>query len=358
MSALTNNPKVWRREQVPDLLQDHEKELSQTQGPIVLDLAGVVEMDSAGAAFLALVARKAHAERRPFSLVNVAPKIADVLNLIPFTDTTTPSSGSPDSWLVCIGDSLVRAYEGALTYLSFCADLAFFIVHGLLHPTKLNWRVIIYQMSELGSRAFGIVGLISFLIGGTLALQGAAQLRQFGANIFLADLIGISVTRELGPLLTAIVIAGRSGSAVAAEMATMQVSEEIDALKTMGLHPIKLLILPKSLAISITQPLLTLFADALAIGGGLLVAAMYLDVTPVAFLQRLSQALHVKDIVTGLIKSLAFANIIVSLGAVIGLATQGGADEVGRSTTKSVVWSIFSVIVADAAFSLVFYFGG
>ncbi|HET6344575.1 MAG TPA: ABC transporter permease, partial [Myxococcota bacterium] len=188
--------------------------------------------------------------------------------------------------------------------------------------------------------------------------QSAAQLRQFGANLFVADLIGVSITRELGPLITAIVVAGRSGSAIAAEIATMVITEEIDALKTMGLNVTRFIIVPKVVAISITQPILTVMANALAIFGGFLVAIFYLDVSPVAFLGRLQTALFVKDVLTGLFKSLLFANLIVTIGALCGLRTTGGADAVGRSTTTSVVAGIFAIIVADAACSLIFYFGG
>ena len=211
-------------------------------------------------------------------------------------------------------------------------------------------------MNYMGSQALGVVGLMSFLIGGVMALQGAAQLRQFGASIFIADLVGVSLTRELGPLITAIMVAGRSGSAVAAEIGTMVITEEIDALRTMGLNPTRFLIVPKTMSITVTQPLLTMFANVIAIFGGFLVAVFYLDIGPAAFFNRLREAVFLKDIITGLVKSVVFANIIVSIGALCGLRTGGGADAVGRSTTSSVVAGIFTVIVADAAFSLLFYF--
>ena len=201
-----------------------------------------------------------------------------------------------------------------------------------------------------------MVGLIALLVGITIALQSAAQLRQFGANLFVADLIGISITRELGPLMTAVVVAGRSGSAVAAELGTMTITEEIDALKTMGINAARFLLVPKVLAITIVQPLLTTMADFLAISGGLIVAVTYLDVSATSFLTRLQEALELKDILTGLFKSIVFAQLIVTVGALAGLRTQGGPDAVGRSTTGSVVAAIFAVIVADAAASLVFYF--
>jgi phospholipid/cholesterol/gamma-HCH transport system permease protein len=164
------------------------------------------------------------------------------------------------------------------------------------------------------------------------------------------------MTRELGPLMAAIVVAGRSGSAVAAELGTMVITEEIDALKTMGLHPTRFLVVPKVLAITITQPLVTMLANLAGIVGGFLVGVYYLDIGPDTFIARLQETLQLKDVVTGLIKSVMFAQLIVTVGALCGLRTAGGADAVGRSTTTSVVAGIFAVITADAVASLVFYF--
>jgi phospholipid/cholesterol/gamma-HCH transport system permease protein len=202
------------------------------------------------------------------------------------------------------------------------------------------------------------VGLIVFLIGLVLALQSAYQLRRFGASIYMADLLAISLTREMGPLMTAIIVAGRSGASIAAEIATMQVSEEIDALRTMGLNPVRYVVVPKFQAITVTVPALTIYANVLGIFGGLVVAVLYLDIGATAFLGQVFDALVVKDVVTGLVKSLAFAWIIVLIAAHRGFAARGGAESVGLVTTASVVSSIFWVIVADAGFSLLFYFGG
>jgi len=168
----------------------------------------------------------------------------------------------------------------------------------------------------------------------------------------------VSMLRELGPLMAAIVVAGRSGAAVAAELGTMTVTEEVDALRTMGLHPTRFLVVPKVMAISVVQPLLTAYANALGVLGGFLVAIVYLEVGPAAFMARLVEIVELKDILTGLCKSVVFAWLIVSIGAWYGLQTRGGADAVGRSTTASVVTGIFAVVVADALASMLFYFGG
>ena len=190
-----------------------------------------------------------------------------------------------------------------------------------------------------------------------VALQSAAQLRQFGANIFIADLVGIAMTAEMGPLMTAILLAGRIGSATAAEIATMTITEEVDALKTMGIHPLRYLVVPRFLAITITQPLLTVVANLLGILGGFVIAVTYLDLSASVFGHQLLDALRVKDLMTGLVKSIAFGWIIVFVGAHRGFQVRGGAEGVGLATTSSVVQAIFMVIAADAFFSLIFYFG-
>ena len=204
--------------------------------------------------------------------------------------------------------------------------------------------------------AFPIVALISFLIGFILALQSAAQLRQFGASIFVADLISISMTREMGPLMTAIIFAGRSGSAIAAELATMVVTEETDALKAMGLNPVRYNLVPKIHAISTMMPLLTILSMVLGILGSLLIGVVYLGIGVKPFMMQAINALILKDILTGLVKSIVFAWLIVITSAAYGLRVRGGAADVGRATTASVVTSIFLVILADSVLGLLFYF--
>jgi phospholipid/cholesterol/gamma-HCH transport system permease protein len=326
-------------------------------GPVTLDLAAVKEADSAGAALLSVFAKKMEAVGRNVRLLNVAPNVRRTLDLFPFAREIEPAREAPVGFRESVGSGSFLAFEVLVDFLMLAADTTFFAVQGLFQRRGIRWQTVLYEMASMGSRALGVVGLIAFLVGGTMALQSAAQLRQFGANIFVVDLVAISMVRELGPLMAAIVVAGRSGSAVAAEIGTMVITEEIDALKTMGLHPTRFLIVPKILAISITQPLLTVLADLLGIAGGFAVAITYLEVSPNAFVNRLEQAMFTKDILTGLVKSLIFAELIVTVGALCGLRTRGGADAVGRSTTTSVVAGIFAVITADALASLVFYFG-
>jgi phospholipid/cholesterol/gamma-HCH transport system permease protein len=203
-----------------------------------------------------------------------------------------------------------------------------------------------------------IVGLISFFIGIVMALQGAYQLQKFGASYYVTALVGVSVTRELGPLITAIVIAGRSGSAFAAELGTMKVSEEIDALEVMGLNSVRYLVVPKYLALLVMMPCLTVFSDAAGIMGGGAFTMYQLEHTFPMFLTATREALVMRDISTGLIKSLVFGLVITTVGCYEGFSVQGGAEGVGKSTTSSVVVSIFLIILADVIFTAIFYYTG
>src|SRR5688572_3750124 len=332
-------------------------ELEKSSGPVLLDLSRVSGADSAGVAMLSLFARRMRAQGRRIEVIDAPPELKQTLDLFPYVDPSVTTQRQVEGFFERVGGNAYELREILMTYLVLCADTAWFTVEGILKRRGIRWSVVAYEMSAMGSRALGVVGLIAFLVGGTMALQSAVQLRQFGANIFVVDLIGISMTRELGPLMAAIVVAGRSGSAVAAEIGTMVITEEVDALKTMGLHPTRFIIVPKLIAITITQPLLTMLANVFGIAGGFLVAATYLEVSPTAFISRLEESLYVKDLLTGLVKSVIFAQLIVTIGALCGLRTRGGADSVGRSTTTSVVAGIFAVIVADALASLAFYFG-
>ena len=212
------------------------------------------------------------------------------------------------------------------------------------------------EMVKVGVNAIPIVVLISFSIGMILAMQSAYQLEQFGATIFTADLVAVAHTRELGPLMTAIIIAGRSGSGIAAEIGTMKVGEEIEALQSMGFNAIKFLVVPKLLALAIMGPCLTVISDLVGIGGGVFMAVFSLDLGFERYITRTIYALILKDLVTGLIKSFVFALLVGITGCYMGFKVKGGAEGVGRNTTMSVVVSIFLIIVADAFFTSLFYY--
>ena len=220
---------------------------------------------------------------------------------------------------------------------------------------KLRWNATFVQMVRIGVESVPIVSIIAFSVGLIIAMQAAYQLKRFGAMIYVADLVGVSMCRELGPLITAIIIAGRSGSAIAAEIGTMKVSEELDALKTMALNPIGFLVAPRMLAMMIVVPCLTIMADFVGIAGGFVLAVTSLKLSFISYFNQTLEALFAKDFLTGLIKSFFFAIIIAQVGSYQGFNVQGGAEGVGKSTTAAVVLSIFLVIMADLLFTMIFF---
>lgn len=234
----------------------------------------------------------------------------------------------------------------------------YWMIVGPFRPKGFKWRWAIKQVVQTGLEAVPIVTLISAAIGMILALQSAYQLRRVGALVYVATLVSVSVVRELGPLITAVIVSGRSGSAFAAEIASMKVAEEVDALNTMGLHPVKFLVAPKALGLVIALPCLTLMADLVAIAGGFAVGVFGLGIGASSYYHQTLLFLEVSDVFGGLIKSVFFALIIVMVGCYQGFAVTGGAEGVGRRTTASVVTSIFLVILADAFFTLLTYLVG
>ena len=235
-------------------------------------------------------------------------------------------------------------------------DTFYWIIIAPVTGRGLRIGTTFQEMVKVGVSAIPIVALISFSIGLILAMQSAYQLSRFGATLLTADLVAVAQTRELGPLMTAIIVAGRSGSGICAEIGTMKVGEEIDALQSMGFNPIKFLVVPKILALIIMMPCLTLMSDLIGIAGGFLMAVTTLDLSFASYLNRTMDALVLKDLVTGLAKSVMFAYLIGMTGCYTGLKVEGGAEGVGRRTTQSVVVSIFLIILADALFTSIFYF--
>lgn len=252
--------------------------------------------------------------------------------------------------LETVGKQTCAAWAQTLALLGFVGECALALAGWVRHPVRIRWRPIVFNLRSGGWDALPIVGILSFLLGVVVAYQGADQLRRYGANIFVADLVGLSMLREFAPLMTAIIIAGRSGSAYAAQIGTMAVTQEIDAMRTIGIAPLEMLVLPKLLAL----PLLTVFADMLGVLGGMLMARAQLGVGFAEFVERFAKAVSVTSYLVGLGKAPVFAAIIVLVGCFQGFGTRGGPDSVGRQTTRAVVQSIFLVIVADALFSVAF----
>jgi phospholipid/cholesterol/gamma-HCH transport system permease protein len=264
----------------------------------------------------------------------------------PFTD-----------FLVRIGHGAVEMAESSYQLLGFLGRVTVEAFEAIIRPTReLPWPAFVNQIEATGLTALPIVGLLSFLLGVVLAYQGAEQLRRFGAEIFTVNLVGLSVLREIGVLITAIIAAGRSGSAFTAQIGTMKLNQEIDAMVTMGLNPVEILVLPRVLGLLVALPLLTFYANIMGLIGGAVMCYFSLDITFPAFARQLQDALNISQwsFWLGLIKAPFFAFTIALVGCFEGFRVEGNAESVGRLTTRSVVESIFLVVVIDAGFSILF----
>jgi len=321
---------------------------------LTLDLSQVEALDGSAVALLVHAWRES--TRSGGQLVIGAASEAARRSLTLYrTREDPPAPPPPPGFLEGLGNLALSLPVAARDLAQLAADTTFALGRALGRPTRRRLGAAIEQAYHIGYRALPIVALICFLVGLTLAFQSAYQLQQFGAAIFVANLTAISVIREMGPLMTAILVAGRSGSAIAAEVATMKVAEEVDALQVMGLDAIEYLAVPRLLAILVTVPVLTVGADLVGVLGGFIVGTFYLDISPIAYLNQTLDSLGPKDLLTGLTKSVVFAWGIGLIGLYYGFRVRGGAAEVGRMTTASVVASIFFIIVADCLFSVLFY---
>ena len=322
---------------------------------LVIDAAAITALDTSGAWLLHRTIREMEQSGRSVTVNGLRPEFAALMRLIASCSTAPETSPSiAPVWLARIGRHSWLALRGVFGMFAFVGECAIILLRSVIHPRRIRWRAILHNLQTAGFEALPITGLLSFLMGVVIAYQGADQLQRFGANIFIADLVGLSMLRELSPLLTAIIVAGRSGSAYAAQIGTMKVTEEIDALRTIGVGPTELLVLPKLLALIIALPLLTLYTDVTGVLGGMIMARSKLDVSFDVFLDRLGDAVSLSSFLTGIGKAPVFAVIISLVGCYQGFQVTGSADSVGRQTTVSVVQSIFLVILADALFSVVF----
>jgi phospholipid/cholesterol/gamma-HCH transport system permease protein len=256
--------------------------------------------------------------------------------------------------VVDTGEKVVEFGRGVVRFIGFLGETLLAVGRLIVHPRRFRWRSLIRQFELVGISALGIVGLMSFLIGIVIAQQGAAQLRQFGAEIYTINLTGRLALRELGVLMTAIMVAGRSGSAFAAELGTMKLTEEIDAMRTIGVSPMEALVIPRILAAVLMMPLLGFFAATLAVIGGAFIADLTLGIPFLTFLSRIKEVVPIHDLWVGLIKAPVFGLIVAMAGCYQGMQVKGNSEEVGLRTTMAVVQAIFMVIVLDAFFAVFF----
>ncbi|MBC8238969.1 MAG: MlaE family lipid ABC transporter permease subunit [Alphaproteobacteria bacterium] len=325
---------------------------------VILDLTQVERLDTAGAWLLYRTRREVRARGGRADYTGLTPAHEAILEQVEANDQPAeiepPREPALLAMLGRVGDGTVDVMIEARQQVAFLGLLLVTLAGTLRHPGRLRLVPLVYHMEKVGFNALPIVGLISFLIGVVLAYQGATQLQRFGAEIFVVNLVGVSVLREIAILLTAIVVAGRSGSAFTAEIGSMVVNEEVDAMRTLGLDPMEVLVLPRVLALVITLPLLAFFADMMGLFGGMLMCWGTLDISPGLFLERLQGAVSLWSFWVGIIKAPFFAFLIAMVGCLEGLRVTRSAESVGQQTTRSVVTGIFLVIVVDAMFSVFF----
>lgn len=325
---------------------------------IDIDLAALEELDTAGAWLLARSAGSWRARGLTASFRNVSLKHRVLLEEVaghPPQEVEAPAQmNSVLRLLDDIGRAVVGAGEDVVRVVSLLGATVAALARTIFRPGRLRFTSIVHHMEHTGLRAVGIIGLMSFLIGGIIAQQGAFQLRKFGAELFVVDLVGILVLREIGVLMTAIMFAGRSGSAFTAELGAMKMREEIDAMRIIGLDPVETLILPRLLALILTLPMVTFLSDMLALVGAGLVAKFYIGLSPNAFIERLREGIGMNTFLVGLFKAPFMGLIIGLIACVEGLKVTGSAESLGRKTTASVVKAIFIVIVLDALFAMFF----
>ncbi len=342
-----------------DLLIGTIEELDTSQGLApTIDLSGVAQFDTAGAWAVLMLERRLQATGLTPRIVGASPLQHDLMATLrknmPDDDSNAVVSVSLSDRLEQLGRKTVAALREMLAMVGFLGRVVATIVGLILRPTRIRWTAIVHHMQQVGLNAVPIVSLMAFLIGVVLAFQGAAQLRQFGAEVFVVDLIAISILRELGILLTAIIVAGRSGSAFTAAIGSMKMREEIDAIRTLGLDPVEVLVAPRVSALVLMLPVLGIIANFAGLLGGAIMSWIELGVSPGVFQSRLISNTDVWHFGVGLIKAPFFALIIGIVGCFEGMQVGGDAESLGRLTSTSVVLSIFLVIAADAMFSIFF----
>jgi phospholipid/cholesterol/gamma-HCH transport system permease protein len=339
-----------RTRDAPTLLAAIRKEIAGTEEPTI-DLAGAVEVDGG---FVALL-RADLAERNVHAHLRGGDRFSALFELYrPLAPLPPRRSRPPEAVLCHIGRAAVFDVQHLSSILAFTGQLAVAVGRVLRRPRRGNWQELPHLAERAGADALPIVLVINFLIGFVLAFMGARALVMFGANIYVADLVGIGMTRQLGPLMTAIIISGRTGAAYATELGSMKVDQELDALRTLGLEPFAWLVMPRLLALLITLPVLTLLADVLGMLGGLIVAVGNLGLTPRAYFHEMRSILTPWDVESGLVLSLAFAIAIGLIACEQGFAASGGPQGVGRRTTSAVVTSLFAIVVLDASMTVLF----
>jgi phospholipid/cholesterol/gamma-HCH transport system permease protein len=335
-------------------VRDLPNRLTEVQGPVsAVDLSGADRVDTIGAWIVRRFAREHGADIR-----GASPETERLMNEVERADQPVRVRPEPtpsvQRVLEEVGAAVTQAGRTMLGLLGFFGAMLVALGNVIINPRRFRWHAVVQRFEVVGVSALGIIGLMSFLIGIVIAQQGSVQLKQYGAEFLTINLIGRLTLRELGVLMTAIMVAGRSGSAFAAQLGTMKLTEEIDAMRTIGVSPMEALVLPRVLAAVVMMPLLGLYASLISIVGGGIFCWISLDIPPVSFVQRLREVTPLTDLYVGLVKAPVFGAIIALSGCYQGMQVEGDAEQVGTRTTAAVVQGIFLVIVLDAIFAVFF----
>jgi len=346
----------WTLANLGNLQREVKKAAWPRSGKLQINGAGISKMDSAGAWLILTGSQQLEAQGVKTQWAAFSAQSEKLLDYVSkkmpgLADLPTVT---PPSWITRLGKQTLQQLRETQAYLHFLGKLTFEALGLFFHPRQFRLSSIVNNIDKTGYRALGIIALLSFMIGVVIAYQMGFQLRNYGANVFIVDLLGLSILREFGPLLSSIMVAGRTGSSFTAQLGIMKINQEIDALNTMGVTPGQLLLLPRILGLLITLPLLTVWADIWGTIGGMLMANNMLGVTPYDFLERFQREIPLRSLLIGLGKAPVFALLIASIGCFEGMQVEGSAESVGTKTTRSVVLGIFFIILADAFFSIIF----
>jgi len=343
---------------VNDFMVEVDRLLDGNSGRnLIFDFKNLDYMDSAGA--LAFMSFRDKAKQKSITLRydSISAEAERILALVDFDihEKENKVQKTMPVFLERVGHLGIHSFNQAILLCLFIGDVASAFIQSVIHPGTIRWDNVSLYMKKAGVEGLPIIGLISILLGLIMAFMASLQLRLFGANIYIASLVAIALVKELGPIMTAIVYAGRSGSAFSSEIGTMLINDEVDALSTMGFDPIKFLVLPKIIASIAVVPILTCYSSFLGILGGLFVG-LGMDLTVQSYMQQTMQSIQLFDVVTSLFKSVCFAVLVSAISCHRGFQAKGGAEAVGTVTTSAVVSSIFLIIIADSAFAIMLHY--
>lgn len=329
---------------------------SNRERRIVIDASAVDYCDGGGVAMLVDLLRQERPASAPVVVRGLKHEFQTLLDQFDPASLRAPAAPPAEQLHAVeeVGREALNIRRDLVTQLAFIGETSSAIWYAIRNPHRVRWKDVWYTCEQVGVNALPIVALISFLIGLIIAFQSAVPMRQYGAELFVADLVALAILRELGPLMTAILLAGRSGAAFAAEIGTMKVNEELNALTTMGLDPVRFLVVTRIIAALLMVPLLTLFADILGILGGAVTMVSF-NIPILAYLREVDTLVDVKDLWAGLAKAPAFAILIAGIGCLRGLQTQSGASAVGISATRAVVSGIILLVVVDGIYAFIYY---